>query len=117
MKASGASQNTSILVEVMPNFKGVSQPLPAGSPNKNGVPAMCRAATDPRLHSSTAPSARLYHPTAIGTSEIASITDSTGGLFSADASPAMLVLLIQPCSEPPRRTVGLGYRHRVARCN
>lgn len=52
MESSGASQNTSILAEVMPNFKGVSQ-LPAGSPNKNGVPAMCSAATDPVLHSST----------------------------------------------------------------
>jgi hypothetical protein len=36
MKASGESQNTSSLAEAMPNLSGVSQPFPAGSPNKMG---------------------------------------------------------------------------------
>jgi hypothetical protein len=44
----------------MPNVNGVSQPLPAGSPNKNGAPAIRKAAAAPMLDSSTAPTARLY---------------------------------------------------------
>jgi hypothetical protein len=95
MKASGESQNTS--TQAMPNFNGVSQPFPAGSPNKNGAPATSRAATPPRLHSSTAPRARLYHSTAAGTSETASITDSAKRLFSSDTLLTMLSAPVRCC--------------------
>src|SRR5262245_39409134 len=82
MKASGSSQNTSTRADVMPSLAGLSQPLFAGSPTKNGAPAISRPATDPRLHSSTAPSASLYQATARGASVTATITEMTGGRFS-----------------------------------
>src|SRR2546429_1807515 len=79
MKASGSSQNTSIRAEVIPSFVGLSQPLFAGSPTKKGAPAISSPATDPRFHSSTAPSARMYHATASGALGTATITEIRGG--------------------------------------
>src|SRR5947209_18703233 len=79
MKASGSSQNTSIRAEGIPRFVGLSQPLFAGSPTKKGAPAISSPATDPRFHSSTAPSARMYHATASGALGTATITEIRGG--------------------------------------
>src|SRR5438105_1830411 len=77
MNESGSSQNTSTLAEGIPRFAGVSQPLLAGSPRKKGAPSISRPATDPKLQSTFAPSARVYHSTAAGPSETASITEMT----------------------------------------
>src|SRR5262245_17572956 len=82
MKESGSSQNTSIRADVMPSFAGLSQPLLAGSPTKNGAPAISRPATEPRFHSSTAPSACLYQATASGALVTATITDMTDECLS-----------------------------------
>src|SRR5215213_3327948 len=75
MNESGSSQNTSTRVDVIPSFAGLSQPLLAGCPRKNGAPPISRPATDPRLHNTFASSARLYHSTADDVSSTASITD------------------------------------------
>src|SRR5690349_8922305 len=72
---SGSSQNTSTRVQVIANFEGLSQPLVAGSPKKNGAPAISKPATDPKLNETVAPSARLYHSTAVGVSSTANIND------------------------------------------
>jgi hypothetical protein len=56
---------------------GLSHPLFAGFPTKNGAPAISRPATDPRFHSSMAPSACVYYATAFGASGTATITEMT----------------------------------------
>src|SRR5256885_203321 len=79
MNVSGSSQKTSTRAEGIPSLVGVSQPLFSGSPTKNGAPAISRPTTEPRFHSSTAPSARLYQATASGALGTATITEITGG--------------------------------------
>jgi len=78
MRASGSSQKTSMRAEVIPSRAGLSQPLLAPSPRKNGAPTNSKPATDPRLHRTVAPSARVYYATAAGVSATASITEMTG---------------------------------------
>ncbi|TMI78098.1 MAG: hypothetical protein E6H10_17805 [Bacteroidetes bacterium] len=92
MKASGSSQNTSTLVEVMPSFSGLSQPLLAGSPTKNGAPAISNPATDPRLHNTEAPRARWYHATAAGASLTASISDIRSRSFPFSSLDSFSIL-------------------------
>src|SRR4051812_2222543 len=62
-------------VVVVPSTAGLSHPFFSGCPTKNGAPAISRPTTEPRFHSSTAPSARLYQSTALGASGTASMTE------------------------------------------
>ncbi len=118
---SGLSQNNSTRVDVIPSFKGLSQPLLAGSPRKNGAPAISRPATDPKSHRIVAFSDRLYHSTAVGVSETASITDMAVLAVSSSMFPLALTYLMhhpaygakKPPSVPRPWPPPGRYMHRV----
>ena len=63
-KLSGSSTKSSTRAVRVPASAGVFQPLFAGSPRKNGAPSTVSPTTPPKFHSSSAPSARLYHSAA-----------------------------------------------------
>src|SRR5205809_3009744 len=100
MKASGSSQNTSIRAEGIPSFVGLSQPLFAGSPTKKGASAISSPATDPRFHSSTAPSARMYDATASRALGTATITEIRGGFAKLSCRLTELALKLR-ATRPP----------------
>jgi hypothetical protein len=76
--ASGSSQNSSTLTVVVAISFGLFQAFLAGWAKKKGALAISKPATGPRLHSSIAPRARLYHSTAAGASGTASMREMTG---------------------------------------
>jgi len=61
-----------------PKLRGTFPTVVSRFPTKNGAPEISKPATEPRLHNAVAPSARLYHSTAVGVSATASITDMIG---------------------------------------
>src|SRR5258708_32145830 len=70
--------NPSTRTVLVPAAAGVSQPLFAGSPRKNGAPSTDSPTTPPLFQSSVAPSACAYHCAADVASGTASISEITG---------------------------------------
>src|SRR4030095_3504268 len=75
MTVSGSSTNTSTRAVIAPRVFGSSKRPFTGSCRKNGAPSSSSPATEPRLHSTCAPSALLYHSTAADVSGTASMSE------------------------------------------
>src|SRR5262249_11347930 len=123
MNPSGSSVNTSILTEGRPRLSGVAEPLFSGSPRKTGAPSISNPTTEPRFHSSVAPSTLLYHASAAGASSTAGFTEiNTFRLgfraihYLLQTSPAVSITSDTHQAPDPVKAVRLGWPDRAAHC-
>jgi hypothetical protein len=95
--AVGSSQKSSTRTVVVPAFEGLAQSSRSGCAKKNRAPPTSIPTTDPRFHSSRAPSARRYQLTAAAVSCTPSITEITGS--------ACRVVTVPPLEEARGRSL------------